>query len=403
MSQIIFINRYFYPDESATSLMLSDLIFGLAQKGIPVAVVTSRQRYEDPRAQLPRRETLDGVSVYRIPSTSWGRARLAGRLMDYVSFYVSLTLFLLIHGRKFRLAVAKTDPPMVSVLTWMMGFVTGLPYVTWNQDVFPEIAFQKPRRGWVFRALRLLRDTSWRGARLNVVLDEDMEAIMRDRGVEKSRISVSPNWADGKAVKPDSGAGEGLRTEWGLRGRFILGYSGNLGRVHELETFRLAWDSADRPPEWRALFVGGGALYEKLRNYYQNPEEKGIVLKPYQPRESLNENLAVPDVHWFCLNPGFRGLVVPSKFYGILAAGKPCIFVGDTQSAIARMIVDNRVGKVVSPGDAEGFLKKVNEFANNPNGRRETGQRARELFQSKFDYADALKRWIRVLMACSKH
>ncbi|HEY4339915.1 MAG TPA: hypothetical protein VGM97_08215, partial [Steroidobacteraceae bacterium] len=88
--RVVFVNRFFYPDESATSRMLSDLTFRLAAQGVSIAVVTSRQLYEDPRAQLPLFERVRGVSVHRVSTARLGRARLLGRALDYASFHAAV-------------------------------------------------------------------------------------------------------------------------------------------------------------------------------------------------------------------------------------------------------------------------------------------------------------------------
>src|SRR5262250_434664 len=87
--KIVFVNRYFHPDQSATSRMLSDLAFRLAERGVSVAVVTSRQLYENPSADLPLREVIHGVTVHRVTTATRGRSRLLGRAMDYVSFHAA--------------------------------------------------------------------------------------------------------------------------------------------------------------------------------------------------------------------------------------------------------------------------------------------------------------------------
>src|SRR5271167_1600832 len=97
-SKVVFVNRYFFPDQSATSQLLSDLAFGLAKNGAGIHIICSRQRYDEARANLPNRELLDGVTIHRIWTTRFGRSRLAGRAIDYVSFYLScgLRLFALL-------------------------------------------------------------------------------------------------------------------------------------------------------------------------------------------------------------------------------------------------------------------------------------------------------------------
>src|SRR3984893_6381541 len=116
MRRLIFINRFFAPDHSATSQILPDLAFGLAGAGREVHLVTSRQIYDDPKAALPERETINGVDVHRVASTALGRTALIGRSIDYSSFFRSVRRCLEELVQPGDIVVAKTDPPLMSVV-----------------------------------------------------------------------------------------------------------------------------------------------------------------------------------------------------------------------------------------------------------------------------------------------
>ena len=90
MARLIFVNRFFFPDHSATSQILSDLTFHLAAAGHEVHVLASRQIYDEPDADLPPYEAINGVNVHRVASTRFGRTALPGRALDYLSFYQSV-------------------------------------------------------------------------------------------------------------------------------------------------------------------------------------------------------------------------------------------------------------------------------------------------------------------------
>ena len=139
-SVIIFLNRFFYPDHAATSQLLSDLAFALADGGREVHVITSRQRYDEPESLLPARERIRGVEVHRVWTSRFGRNWLPGRTMDYLTFYTSAawTLFRLAHSD--HVIVAKTDPPLISAVAAMVARLRGARLVNWLQDLFPEVA-----------------------------------------------------------------------------------------------------------------------------------------------------------------------------------------------------------------------------------------------------------------------
>src|ERR1051326_273997 len=233
--RIVFVNRYFYPDHSATSQMLADLAFHLASRGWDVAVITSRLRYESsvlgPRSSDQHRETINGVDVRRIWTTRFGRGSLVGRAFDYLTFYVS-AFFAMRRGRE-SLIVAMTDPPLLSIVAALAA-----PNVlNWVQDLFPEVAQHLGVK--VPRFVNRMRDWSLRRARVNVALGD---AMAKKIGVN---AVVQHNWAGA-----DLGPAESRPHT-----QFVVGYSGNLGRAHEFETMLEIGRAA---PDIRLVIAGGG-------------------------------------------------------------------------------------------------------------------------------------------------
>src|SRR3954454_14333980 len=142
MRRVIFLNRFFYPDHSATSRMLSDLAFELASSGRDVHVIASRQLYDKPGAALPAYDMTRGVHIHRVGTTSFGRSRLPGRAMDYLSFYFTSWRCALSVARPDDILVAKTDPPMISLIGMVAPRQRGAKLTIWVQDVSPEIAIE---------------------------------------------------------------------------------------------------------------------------------------------------------------------------------------------------------------------------------------------------------------------
>ncbi|MEX2080050.1 MAG: glycosyltransferase family 4 protein, partial [Dehalococcoidia bacterium] len=234
--KVVVVNRFFYPDVAATGQFAADLAFDLAEAGHEVHVVTSRLAY-DGGPGYPAEETVHGVRVNRVWTSRYGRGSLPGRMLDYASFYVSSTWRLLRLLRTGDIVIAMTDPPLLSVCAAWAARWRGARLVNWVQDLFPEVAAALgfPALGGILGVpLRAMRDRSLRFAVMNVALGERMAAWLRQRGGEGCKVRVIHNWADGALIRPTELHENRLRSEWALADRFVVGYSGNMGRAHDI-------------------------------------------------------------------------------------------------------------------------------------------------------------------------
>lgn len=394
--RVVFVNRYYDPDQSATSQMLTDLAKGLAARGFHVHVVSSRQLYDEPAARLVGDEVLCGVRVHRVATTRFGRARLLGRAMDYASFYVSCALMLWKILRRGDVLIAKTDPPLLSILAAPIAKARRAALINWQQDVFPEVASllgANPLPGWMDGGLRRLRDASLRAARMNVLIGGRMRDYLAARGIPESKLCVIENWADGSAIQPKAAAGSALRARLGLADRFIVCYSGNLGRAHEFDTLLGAAEALRRERTFIFLVIGSGAKMAALKEGVAARGLDNFRFLPYQRRDMLEDSLAAADVHLVSLLPALEGYVVPSKLYGILAAGRPLIFIGDGKGDVGRVIEQGQCGRTVTVGDCAGLRAALGEFAADPDGLLRLGARARRIFEQEYSLQRALSRW----------
>jgi glycosyltransferase involved in cell wall biosynthesis len=419
--RVIFLNRYFYPDHSATSQMLSDLAFFMAGTGVEVCVVTSRQRYDDAAAILPARERIDGVDVHRVRTTRFGRDNLLGRAADYATFYLAAGWRLWRIARAGDVVVAKTDPPLISVVAALVARRRGARLVNWVQDVFPEVAEALGVRALIgpqAGLLRWLRNWAFRSAAANVVLGERMAEVVARAGAQTyrespkgissgararshrspapiGRIRVIPNWADMEAIRPVAIADNPLRREWGLEDKFVVCYSGNMGRVHEFDTILdAAQDLAGKAASIVLLFIGGGAQRSMIEDEVRRRELPNVQFRPYQDRAGLSLSLGVGDVHLVSQRPEVEGYVFPSKLYGILAAGRPLVFIGDREGEIGALVEREDIGAAVRQGDAAGLAEQLLRLAGDAALREAMGARARALLCERYDKRIAFKAWL---------
>jgi glycosyltransferase involved in cell wall biosynthesis len=370
---LLFVNRYFHPDHSATSQMLSDLSFHLAERGWRVEVVTSRQRYDDSSAKLPPRETVRGVVVRRVWSTRFGRGFLPGRAIDYVTFYASAFFALFRRATRDSTIIALTDPPLISVVAAVAAILRRATLINWTQDVFPEVAEALGMRA--LRVLRRIRDWSLRRAKVNVALGDLMAARL-------PHAVVIHNWADVSLHSVDI-----------PHARFVLGYSGNLGRAHDARTMLEAIRALRDDDGIEFVVTGGGAQFESLRA----ERLPNVRFAGYAPRERLSESLSSADAHLVTLLPALEGLIVPSKFYGVLAVARPVLFVGARDGELARIIHSYDCGFIIEPGDGEELARRIRELAGDRDRARAIGLRGRRLYEERFAPHIALAAWERVL------
>jgi glycosyltransferase involved in cell wall biosynthesis len=413
--RVVFLNRYFHPDHAPTSALLSDLAFALSERGFEVTVITSRLLYEGGDL-LSQHETTQGVDVQRVWSSHRGRSGLLGRSLDYGSFYFTAAWRLWRLTRANDIIVAKTDPPLLSVMAAPIARIRGARLVNWLQDIFPEVAEALEVGGYLggatFKLMQPLRNWSLQSAHANVVVGERMAEHLEGEGINRDKLRIISNWADGALIAPIAPSQNELRKRWDLNDRFVVGYAGNLGRAHDVATVIQAMTllkdrvvgSPDDDVAGRIsfVFVGGGAQLATLEREALQRRLTNMQIHPYQPVDRLAETLGIADVHLVSLNPKLEGLIVPSKFYGIAAAGRPTIFIGAADGEIARLIDENGCGFTVAPGAGQALADRILQLANDPHLCAAMGTRARAAFDQHWDKSNAVEQWTEVLMELSK-
>jgi glycosyltransferase involved in cell wall biosynthesis len=148
------------------------------------------------------------------------------------------------------------------------------------------------------------------------------------------------------------------------------------------------------------LFIGEGTKGAEIQIFVETHGLSNIRMLPYEPRENLRFSLAAGHASLVTLAQGLAGLSVPSKAYGILAAGRPILFVGDARSSVARIVRDNNCGVVVSSGDSERLAQTISDWASDPEKLSRLNVAARETFEKYFDRARAVNSYLETFSKC---
>lgn len=396
---IFFINRFYWPDQSATSQMLTDLTQELSKRKGSIKVLTSNSFYSEVAKQkLSSAEVSSGIFIKRFPSFSGYRHRVISRLMNALIFFLFSFFYLLFKVPKESVVVVMSDPPLMSVFVGFVSKIKRFEFVIWSQDLYPEIASacQKIKKnGFLYKLLFSLRNWSFSSAKVIIAVSEDMRTYLLSSGLKKDKVKVIYNWYKPFLISK-SKSSDDLFSDYRTGGQILVGYFGNLGLVHDYKTVK-ATIQASVDINVRFLFVGCGLRSMDLQSGLSEDSLEKCAFLRYFPRENLHEGLRSVDVHWFSLLPECKNYVMPSKFYGILASGKPCIFVGDKDSEVARIIEDNDLGMIISPGDSKSFLEAINFYKENPSEREKTGVRGRLFFENHYTLNHAVSAWMEIL------
>jgi len=394
--KIILVNRYFFPDQSATSRIISPIAFSLAQRGFQVVAVASREIHNHPGSLLPSDETINGVTVKRLASAKGGRENLARRGIDYFLFHVLAFFWLLRNVSTSDIAVVCTDPPLLSVTSSIALRLRKAVMVNWIMDLFPETAIELgffkrwPKIGrWAAKA----RDWSLGSPGLTVCPTGKMAEYLHHQGVPRDRVTVMHHWSDAEEIYPVAASSNSLRARWGLQDTFVVGYSGNFGRAHEFATIIGAAARLKYRTDIRFLLIGGGHQHAEVMESARNLDLDNIIFKPLQPVSDLAESLSAADVHLISLLPELEHCIIPSKFYGILAAGRPTIFIGDLDGEVPRVLAANACGKSIAIGAVGELATLIEEMRDNPEASAKMGEAARRLLVAEYSRDKAADAW----------
>jgi colanic acid biosynthesis glycosyl transferase WcaI len=378
--KLIFVNRVFWPNEAATAQLLTDLATALAARKWDVHVIAAG---DGPGS-------FEGVTIHRAGAEPRGRA---GRYLHFLRAARRELRRLIAPG---DVVVLKTDPPLLAVAATALARGRSAHVVQWIQDIYPEIATEH-MGAWSVPALaplRWARNRAWRVSARCVPVSEDMHATVRAAGVPAARAIVLPNWAPRELDTPAApDAIAAIRRGWGVQNEFLVGYSGNLGRVHEFATILDAAALLREHAHIRFVFIGGGPRLTEVRAGIAERRLTNVALHPPQPRAQLAVALAAPDAHLVTLRPGFERLVAPSKLAGVLAAGRPALFVGPTGGEIAQLLADESCGNTIATGDARTLASTLTAWASDRAQLASLSTAARRAYERRFRFANLVERW----------
>ena len=398
--RILVVNQHYWPEIAATAQLLSDLCEDIAAAGHDVTVICGQPSYRvtDPgQRKLPAEEVHRGVRIVRVPNYAPTRRDIPRRLAHYGSFFASAQLASLTQPRFDVALVLSTPPLLLGVQGTLLRLLRGIPFVQSVQDLYPDIALNlgvlKP--GLLASGLEAVAGVLYRQAAAIVTLSDAMASALERKGVYRGRITVIPNWMDTDAVHP-SPRDNALARELGLTGRFVVLYSGNVGLSQGLEHLPdVAEGISDLPVD--LVVAGDGNARPGLERAIRERGLANLRLQPPQPRERLNELLASCEVGLVTMRRGIASDLVPSKLYGIMAAGRPVLASVEAGSEVAKVLGETGAGVTVAPEDPSALADAIRALASSPERLPAMGDAGRAAAVARYSRKAATASYLDVL------
>jgi colanic acid biosynthesis glycosyl transferase WcaI len=390
---ILLFNEYYPPDTSATAKMAVQVAETLA-KGHQVTVLAGRPSY-DPDEFYPyallRRDVRNGVTVERVGSTAYPRHQMRRRVSNYLS-YLALAVPRALAIRP-DVILAMTDPPVAGIAGAFVARLARRPFVYNIRDMYPDMAIGgdivRPSRwieGWEKMHRRALRQA----ARV-IVLGDDMRERILSKGINPDRVVVVRDGTSFPASMPDRA--DPIVQEIRSGFPFVAVHAGNLG-------FYGAWSTLLEAAKILGnensglVFIGDGANRPKLE-----AEASGLAnvrFLPFRPFEQVPHVMMAGDIHIVTVRRGLEGVVVPSKLYSILAAGRPVLVVAAANSDAARIVCKSGCGMAADPDDPVAVAAAIRTLRNDPARLAEMGRRSRETAE-KYARVNELAKFVGIM------
>lgn len=392
--RLLVLNQYYWPGVEATAHLLHQLC-SMLREDFEVTVITGML----PLAGVhPGTSRVDGVAVVRVRSTSYERSRLLPRALNYLT-YLAQSLRAGLQQPRPDVILCLTDPPMLADVGLLLARRFRTPLVVASQDVFPEVAIElrrleNPALVWALR--RLVEFYLARADRV-IAIGETMRTRLEEKGAPRERLRVISNWVEASAITPQPKDNEWARA-LGLADKFVVMHSGNVGHAQNLDALVRAATFLRDLEDLRVAVIGAGARHADLVELAGRLEAESVSFLPYQPRELLSQSLSSADVHVVGLARGLSGYVVPSRLYGIMAAGRPVIVAADADSETALLVQAVGAGVVVPPGRPELLADMIRRIRDGEFDLADMGRRAREYVVTEADKPIAVGRYREVLL-----
>ncbi len=388
MDKIVIISELYYPEQNATGHILTGIAEGLAEKD-SVNVLCAQPCYNQRGIEAPKWEEHNGVAIRRCWSTTCDPRKIWGRLMNFASTSLSIGWRALFSIKRDDKVLVVTNPPLLPFLIRWVCRLKGARFVLLVHDVYPDVfvplGLMQSSHPF-YRMLSQANGKLYASADRVVVLGRDMARLVEGKSMGLAQVIVISNWGDTDEIIPMPKAENALLQKLNLTDKFVVHYSGNHGRTHDLLSIIEAAKLLEDERDVHFLFIGEGSGKAEVVARAGKLELENVTFCTFVDRAELNTSLNAADVSVLAFKKGMAGISVPSRLYNLMAAGKPILGVVDNNSEVADVICEAKLGVAVSPESPRDLAEQIISLKNEGELRVKMAENSRSEAVSKYSY-----------------
>lgn len=384
--EVTILSELFYPEETSTGYFLSGIAAGLAAGGVSTSVLCSRPSYRSRDLEVAEDETWEGVEIQRIYTPKGNPHQIIGRLRNFVGLTLAFRKALTRIDTHHLLVV--TNPPSLPWLASAARVKVSGKKILLVHDLYPDVLIPAgilKRKGWIYRRLFRFQQRILNRFDQIIVLGRDMKKRVEERvDAGYGKVTIIPNWGDTDAIRMQSREGNTLRAAYGLEDRFLIQFSGNIGRTHGVEDLIALAGALSADPRFHFLVFGEGAARPELEKAIATGEITNMTLLDSCRREELALYLNACDLFFLSFRKGMEGISVPSRMYNAMAAGNPILAVAGEESELWKVVEEEQIGWRAEPGDITAMVEAIEQAAGHPEELQAMRVRARRVAETKY-------------------
>lgn len=387
--KIIIVTEYFYPITNTTSYYLTNIAKKLSEDNkVEVICNTNLNNLDELKHK--------NLKIIRIKENRLSKNNILSRTLKFILSSIQLAYVTNKHIKDGEHLFSVTNPAFLIVFLAILRKFKQFNYTLLVYDVFPENLLAtniiKNKSSILFRYLKKVFDWSYSQSDRLVVIGRDMDKVIANKTNNEIPIILIENWCDYKNVVPLEKKDNKILKDLNLLEKKVFLFAGNLGRVQGIKNILKASELV-KHKDFILLFIGNGAMKLDILEHIKSSSVKNVFYAGAFPQSEQNLFLNACDIALVSLGNSMYGLGVPSKSYFNMASAKPLLFIGDRESEIAKVIVENNIGWVVESEDDLALASKFDEICENFDKVEGYGIKAREVVKTKYSQDVILEKY----------